>query len=137
LLTATDADRGESNKKVGCELTFFGTSDKSDGTVNLLTDSSVNNPFSLTVTEGPTAICKLIVDGTEIDYETVQYYVLEVEAADHGTPAKGSILKFKVKVDDVNEHNPVFTATPYTAALQEDVPKGTEVVVLSATDEDS
>lgn len=73
----------------------------------------------------------------ELDRESVDEYTLSVRAADQGSPAKFTDIVLTVTVGDKNDHEPVFDPTSYSAELEENVPVGTSVLTLIATDLDS
>uniref|UniRef100_A0A8B9M7I5 Cadherin domain-containing protein n=1 Tax=Accipiter nisus TaxID=211598 RepID=A0A8B9M7I5_9AVES len=69
-----------------------------------------------------------------LDYETRQQYSLTVQAVDRGVPALTSLVIF---VNDINDHPPVFGQSVYRVNISEEVPLGSYVRGLSATDRDS
>ena len=63
-------------------------------------------------------------------------YNLTLKASDLGTPPKFTIASLAIVVNEGNEHAPVFESTEYSAVLSEDVPVGSSVVAVRATDQD-
>uniref|UniRef100_A0A672LNC7 Protocadherin Fat 4 n=1 Tax=Sinocyclocheilus grahami TaxID=75366 RepID=A0A672LNC7_SINGR len=72
-----------------------------------------------------------------LDYETKQKHELRVSATDGGWIAKISYVTVNVLVTDVNDNSPVFDPVEYFPVVQENVPSGTTVVKMNATDKDS
>ncbi len=72
-----------------------------------------------------------------LDREHVGKYNLTVVAADKGTPARTVTTFLIIYVNDVNDHEPVFEKSEYTAVLDELAPVGSYVVGISAHDADS
>uniref|UniRef100_A0A671TBK8 Protocadherin Fat 4-like n=1 Tax=Sinocyclocheilus anshuiensis TaxID=1608454 RepID=A0A671TBK8_9TELE len=72
-----------------------------------------------------------------LDYETKQKRELRVSATDGGWIAKTSYVTVNVLVTDVNDNPPVFDPVEYFPVVQENVPSGTTVVKMNATDKDS
>uniref|UniRef100_A0AAY4CGQ0 Protocadherin Fat 4 n=1 Tax=Denticeps clupeoides TaxID=299321 RepID=A0AAY4CGQ0_9TELE len=72
-----------------------------------------------------------------LDFETKQKHELRVTAYDGGWIAKTSYVTVTVHVTDVNDNPPVFNPDEYHPVVQENVPSGTTVVKLNATDKDS
>ncbi|XP_030621866.1 protocadherin Fat 4 [Chanos chanos] len=72
-----------------------------------------------------------------LDYEKNQKHELRVTATDGGWIAKTSYVTVVIHVTDVNDNPPVFTPDEYFPVVQENVPSGTTVVKMNATDKDS
>lgn len=71
-----------------------------------------------------------------LDREKEETLLLTLTAVDGGEPQKSGTLKIRVTVLDTNDNAPVFTQSNIKASVKENVPKGTLVVRLSATDAD-
>ncbi|QQP40957.1 Uncharacterized protein FKW44_015183, partial [Caligus rogercresseyi] len=67
----------------------------------------------------------------------IKTYNLTVRASDKGMPPKYSLKSLVIKVNEVNDHEPEFSSSAYEASIQEDVPQGSSIIILSATDKDS
>lgn len=67
----------------------------------------------------------------------VQHYILVVQAQDNGKPSLSSTLTVYCNVLDLNDNAPVFDPMSYSNEILENVPIGSEVVTVSATDTDS
>ncbi|XP_077579230.1 protocadherin-16-like [Stigmatopora nigra] len=71
-----------------------------------------------------------------LDRETTGGYTLTVTARDGGRPPRSATATVEVTVTDANDHSPVFTSGSYTADVSEDVPVGSLVLDVKATDLD-
>lgn len=72
-----------------------------------------------------------------LDFEEKQQHELRVSATDGGWIAKTSYVSVTIHVTDVNDNPPVFDPEEYFPIVQENVPSGTTVVKMNATDRDS
>lgn len=72
-----------------------------------------------------------------LDREEISKYNLTVVANDKGTPPRTATAFLIIHVNDVNDHEPVFEKSEYSAILSELAPSGTYVAGITATDEDS
>ncbi|XP_058263779.1 protocadherin gamma-A11-like isoform X12 [Hemibagrus wyckioides] len=73
---------------------------------------------------------------TPLDREQQDEHKLILTAFDGGTPQKSGTVKVTVTVLDVNDNSPVFSQPIYRVSLSENIPKGSLVVTVSATDKD-
>ncbi|KAL1261555.1 hypothetical protein QQF64_006820 [Cirrhinus molitorella] len=71
-----------------------------------------------------------------LDRETSRRYKLHLTALDGGRPPKSGTMDIIVDVLDVNDNTPVFTQEVYSVTLKENVPVGTTVIQVNATDMD-
>ncbi|KAL0973120.1 hypothetical protein UPYG_G00199240 [Umbra pygmaea] len=71
-----------------------------------------------------------------LDRERRAKYSLTVTALDGGSPALSSMATVEVTLLDDNDHSPRFTSPSYTADLSEDLPIGSLVLEVLATDLD-
>jgi len=72
-----------------------------------------------------------------LDREENSLYNLTIMAKDSGPkPRLFSLTTVLVSVLDVNDNDPQFINTPYTAAIPENTPPGTSVLTVEATDAD-
>lgn len=115
-LNATDADEGE-NARVAYALVTDTRDFRVDGVTGVLT-----------------------VNG-ELDRERCEVYELRVRASDRGGRADPAALYadaiVRVTVDDINDNAPAFALSDYTVRVREDVPRGTVVIVVAASDADA
>lgn len=72
-----------------------------------------------------------------LDREEIGKYNLTVVAADKGNPSRTATAYLIINVNDVNDHEPVFEKSEYSAVLSELAPPGTYVSSITATDEDT
>lgn len=75
-------------------------------------------------------------DAKGLDREMISSYVLEIEAADHGTPVKSSTVLVNIDIADVNDNPPMFAEDNYTVYVQEDKSFGYIMTRFSVTDAD-
>ena len=72
-----------------------------------------------------------------LDYETVTSYSLVITMTDGGVPSLSTEVSVKISVSAVNEHIPVFTSSgSYSVSVPEDTNLGTELIRVTANDED-
>ncbi|XP_053978004.1 cadherin-99C isoform X1 [Hylaeus volcanicus] len=71
-----------------------------------------------------------------LDYERESQHILIVGTEENTSDLPGSTTKVIVNVQDVNDIPPVFTSVPRPITLDDDVPIGTTVINLIATDSD-
>ncbi|XP_056625239.1 protocadherin alpha-3-like isoform X9 [Triplophysa dalaica] len=71
-----------------------------------------------------------------LDRETTSRHKLLLTALDGGRPPKTGTMEIIVDVLDVNDNMPVFTQDVYSVTLKENVPVGTIVLQVNATDMD-
>lgn len=72
-----------------------------------------------------------------LDFEEKQQHELRVSATDGGWIVKTSYVSVTIHVTDVNDNSPVFDPEEYFPVVQENVPSGTTVLKMNATDRDS
>lgn len=72
-----------------------------------------------------------------LDREEISKYNLTVVATDKGTPPRTATAFLIIHVNDVNDHEPVFEKSEYSAILSELAPPGTYVAGITASDEDT
>ncbi|XP_064483474.1 protocadherin-like wing polarity protein stan [Ornithodoros turicata] len=77
-----------------------------------------------------------IVTSRELDREDNSNFNFQVIARDHGSPARSATASILLRVQDVNDNDPVFEPRVYEATVSEADPPGTPVVSVTATDRD-
>uniref|UniRef100_A0A8D0HEU9 Cadherin domain-containing protein n=1 Tax=Sphenodon punctatus TaxID=8508 RepID=A0A8D0HEU9_SPHPU len=77
-----------------------------------------------------------LVLGKSLDREEQAVHNLILTAKDGGDPVQSGTVKIRVIVEDANDNGPVFSQRVYKAHVLENVPKGTTVVTVKATDPD-
>uniref|UniRef100_A0AAY5EEV3 Cadherin domain-containing protein n=1 Tax=Electrophorus electricus TaxID=8005 RepID=A0AAY5EEV3_ELEEL len=71
-----------------------------------------------------------------LDRELATIVKLLITAVDGGKPPKSGTIEIIIDVLDINDNVPVFTKDDYTVRLDENLPIGTTVIQLNATDSD-
>nr|XP_004397919.2 PREDICTED: protocadherin gamma-B3 [Odobenus rosmarus divergens] len=111
----------------------------SDVGVNSLQQYYLNpNPhFSLIQKENPdgSRYPELVVK-TPLDREEQSYHHLVLTAVDGGDPSRSCTTQIRVVVADANDNPPVFTQDVYRASVRENLPVGSSVLSVMATDLD-
>ncbi|XP_062943944.1 protocadherin gamma-B5 isoform X8 [Cynocephalus volans] len=73
---------------------------------------------------------------TTLDREQQSYHRLVLTALDGGDPPLSGTTELRIQVTDANDNPPVFSQDLYRVSLRENVPLGTTVLQVSATDQD-
>ncbi|XP_029918245.1 protocadherin gamma-A4-like [Myripristis murdjan] len=71
-----------------------------------------------------------------LDREKEENLLLTLTAVDGGEPQRSETLKIRITVLDTNDNAPVFTQSIFKAYVAENIPEGTLVITVSATDTD-
>ncbi|XP_069876618.1 cadherin-23 [Dipodomys merriami] len=79
---------------------------------------------------------KVIANRT-VDYEEVHWLNFTVRASDNGSPPRAAEIPVYLEIVDINDNNPIFNQPSYQEAILEDVPVGTVILTVTATDADS
>ena len=77
------------------------------------------------------------LSASPLDHELHADHRLKIRAEDQGSPKKEAICEVTVRVLDRNDNDPVFTEATYEARVKENVPEGTPVRTVVASDADS
>lgn len=73
-----------------------------------------------------------------LDHETAKWYQLTLLAqTKYENYEIGASVNINIQVKDVNDNKPVFESDPYEAVIVENLPSGTQVIQVKATDQDS
>ncbi|XP_006086511.1 protocadherin gamma-B7 isoform X11 [Myotis lucifugus] len=98
---------------------------------------SPNEYFSLVVKDNPDGgkYPELILKKT-LDREMQSSHHLVLTALDGGDPPQSGTAQIRILVVDANDNPPVFSHSVYRVSIPEDVPPGTPVLKVSATDQD-
>ncbi|CAG5990880.1 unnamed protein product, partial [Menidia menidia] len=122
----------------GTEILQVSATDPDVG-INALHDYTLNpkTHFHIKVLSSPNGqkYVQLYLSGA-LDREKEEKLLLTLTAVDGGEPQRSGTIKIHVTVRDTNDNAPVFTQPIFKASVKENVPKGTLVVTLSATDAD-
>nr|XP_008274874.1 PREDICTED: protocadherin Fat 4-like [Stegastes partitus] len=73
----------------------------------------------------------------ELDFEKESTYYFQIKAKDGGWVSKTGMVDVTVTVMDVNDNPPVFSSSEYTTSVPENSEIGTNVLHVTATDNDS
>ncbi|XP_009883984.1 PREDICTED: LOW QUALITY PROTEIN: protocadherin gamma-A4-like, partial [Charadrius vociferus] len=93
--------------------------------------------FSLAVQEGPGGDQRPeLVLAKALDREEAAFHELVLRAMDGGEPRRTGTARIRVSVLDANDNAPVFSQAEYTVRVPEDVPVGSALVTVTATDAD-
>ncbi|XP_078268418.1 protocadherin-11 X-linked isoform X1 [Rhinoraja longicauda] len=95
------------------------------------------NVFGLDIIETPEGDKwpQLIVQ-QNLDREQKDTYVMKIKVEDGGVPPRSSTAILQITVTDVNDNRPVFKESEIDVHIPENVPVGTSVIQLHATDAD-
>ncbi|XP_075825011.1 protocadherin gamma-B5 isoform X20 [Microtus pennsylvanicus] len=78
---------------------------------------------------------ELVLENT-LDREQQNFYRLVLTALDGGNPPLSGTTELRIQVTDANDNSPVFDQEVYRVRLPENVPPGTTVLQVTATDKD-
>ncbi|XP_065546889.1 protocadherin gamma-A2-like [Lathamus discolor] len=93
--------------------------------------------FSLAVQAGPGGSQRPeLVLAKALDREEAAFHELVLRASDGGEPARTGTARIRVAVVDANDNAPVFSQAEYTVRVPEDVPMGSVLVAVTASDAD-
>ncbi|KAM6356952.1 LOW QUALITY PROTEIN: uncharacterized protein FN964_006020 [Alca torda] len=98
---------------------------------------SDNKHFSLEVQTGPdgSKFAELVLTKA-LDREEAAFHELVLRASDGGEPSRTGTARIRVAVLDANDNAPVFSQAEYTVRVAEDVPVGSHLLTVNATDAD-
>ncbi|XP_028633773.1 protocadherin gamma-A10 isoform X10 [Grammomys surdaster] len=98
---------------------------------------SPNKHFSLVVQGGAKGVKypELVLEHA-LDREEEAIHHLVLVASDGGNPPRSGTVLITVTVFDANDNAPVFTSTEYCVNIPENLPVGTQLLMVTATDKD-
>ncbi|XP_077042433.1 protocadherin gamma-B5-like isoform X4 [Agelaius phoeniceus] len=109
------------------------------GTNSLLTYHLTSNPsFSLALKESSEGSKQpeLVLERA-LDREKQSSFELVLTAVDSGEPARSGTAQVRINVTDLNDNSPVFSKSLYEARVAENLPAGSLVLKVRATDADA
>ncbi|XP_036379751.1 protocadherin-16-like [Megalops cyprinoides] len=103
----------------------------------VIKDGNVGQAFRLETKRGTNKVLYLdLVVNAILDREKRPSYSLVLEAFDGGSPKKTGQMVLEVSVQDINDHAPVFNQSRYHAIISENLPLGSNILQVFATDAD-
>uniref|UniRef100_A0A4X1SM34 Cadherin domain-containing protein n=1 Tax=Sus scrofa TaxID=9823 RepID=A0A4X1SM34_PIG len=98
---------------------------------------SSNPHFSLDVQQGSDGSQQPeMVLQSPLDREEEAVHHLLLSAFDGGSPVRSGTLRIRVQVVDANDNPPTFTQAQYLTSVPENLPLGTQLLTVKATDPD-
>ncbi|CAG5990908.1 unnamed protein product, partial [Menidia menidia] len=97
---------------------------------------SLNEHFSLAISKSGESISTELVLQKALDREKEPLIRLTLTALDDGSPPKSGTSEIIINVLDNNDNTPVFAKSLYKTRVFENVPIGTTLLTLNATDAD-
>ncbi|XP_067104132.1 protocadherin alpha-3-like [Osmerus mordax] len=96
---------------------------------------SNSEQFSLAVHKGQSVSAELVLQKA-LDREKQPVIRLTLTAVDGGSPPKSGTSEIIIHVLDINDNTPVFSSSLYKTKIFENLPIGTSVITINATDAD-
>lgn len=119
---------------VGASVLQVNTNDGDTGfngrILHAISDGNIDSCFNIDMESG------LIYIYQPLDRERSDRYLLNITVYDLGLPQKSSWRLLTVNIDDVNDNSPKFSLESYTAVVPENAAIGTEVIQVTASDDD-
>uniref|UniRef100_A0AAZ1WYF0 Cadherin domain-containing protein n=1 Tax=Oreochromis aureus TaxID=47969 RepID=A0AAZ1WYF0_OREAU len=97
---------------------------------------SNNDYFSLEIHKGEDSVSAELVLQKSLDREQDSVIKLTLTAVDGGNPPKSGTSLIIISVMDTNDNHPVFSRSLYKIKIPENLPSGSTVLTLNATDTD-
>ncbi|KAG5263603.1 hypothetical protein AALO_G00266610 [Alosa alosa] len=97
---------------------------------------SHNDHFDLEIRDRGDEKIPFLILRKLLDREQQRKHTLFLTAVDGGSPSRSGIMNITITVLDNNDNRPVFQQEVYTTNLPENVPVGTIVITVNATDLD-
>ncbi|XP_036933946.1 protocadherin alpha-8-like [Acanthopagrus latus] len=95
-----------------------------------------NDHFEIEISQNDEEKIPFLVLRKSLDREQKNKHVLFVTAVDGGKPPRSGTLNVSVVVLDINDNKPIFSRDTYQIEIYENVPVGTTVTKVNATDPD-
>ena len=115
-------------------MTVSAVDDSSWNVAKISYELKFGDPQSLFRIGRRSGVIEVNKDG--LDFETEWNYLLGVEARDDSTN-KSVVVEVNITITDVNDNPPVFDPENYVKEVSEDVPNGTIILRVNASDRDS
>ncbi|MGH0172688.1 UNVERIFIED_CONTAM: hypothetical protein FKN15_063906 [Acipenser sinensis] len=93
-------------------------------------DSLVGNTFRIDNTSGKLFLVE------KLDREISKMFTVQLIATDKGSPPMSTAMNLTVLIVDINDNDPVFTQSVYGVTVDEDVPRGSDLLKVQAFDLD-
>ncbi|CAN2391816.1 homophilic cell adhesion via plasma membrane adhesion molecules, partial [Pristimantis euphronides] len=119
----------------GAQFALGNAKDPDSGTNSLQSYHLSPNPHFSLVEKSRKEYPELVLV-QPLDREKQQKYELTLSAYDGGKPVKTGTAIVKIFVQDVNDNYPVFSQGMYEVNLEENLPVGSAVLHMNATDKD-
>uniref|UniRef100_UPI0037E88D54 protocadherin alpha-3-like isoform X4 n=1 Tax=Semicossyphus pulcher TaxID=241346 RepID=UPI0037E88D54 len=97
---------------------------------------SKNDYFTLEVHKGGDSVSAELVLQRALDREKDSVIKLTLTAVDGGNPSRSGTSQIIINVLDTNDNPPVFSKSLYKMQVNENLPAGSTVIILNATDAD-
>ncbi|XP_019963417.2 protocadherin alpha-8-like [Paralichthys olivaceus] len=97
---------------------------------------SSNDHFTIDIRQSDEDKIPFLVLKKSLDREQASKHLLFITATDGGKPPRSGALNVSIIVLDTNDNRPVFSQEIYQIEIQENVPVGTSVIKINATDPD-
>uniref|UniRef100_A0A3P8V6Q5 Protocadherin alpha-10-like n=1 Tax=Cynoglossus semilaevis TaxID=244447 RepID=A0A3P8V6Q5_CYNSE len=111
--------------------------DTDAGINSIRTYTLTSNPhFEIDIRQSDEDVIPFLVLKKSLDREQTSHHLLIVTAVDGGRPPRSGTLNVSIIVLDSNDNRPIFSREVYQTELQENVPVGTQVLKINATDPD-
>uniref|UniRef100_A0A4W4G6F7 FAT atypical cadherin 4 n=1 Tax=Electrophorus electricus TaxID=8005 RepID=A0A4W4G6F7_ELEEL len=131
----------DENAQIGTVVALLTVSDADSSAANGNISVSIlggNEQGHFEVHTSPVPNLSLIKVASVLDRERISSYNLTVSVSDNGKPiARSSFASLVIFVNDINDHPPIFQEAEYKVDISEDVPRGSYVKGVLATDGDS
>uniref|UniRef100_A0A3P8T5W8 Si:ch73-379j16.2 n=1 Tax=Amphiprion percula TaxID=161767 RepID=A0A3P8T5W8_AMPPE len=98
--------------------------------------SGTNDHFEIDIRQSDEDKIPFLVLKKSLDREQRSKHSLMVTAVDGGKPPRSGALNVSVIVLDINDNRPIFSQEIYEITIQENVPVGTTIFQMNATDPD-
>ncbi|XP_037635777.1 protocadherin alpha-8-like [Sebastes umbrosus] len=95
-----------------------------------------NNHFEVDIRQSDEDKIPFLVLKKSLDREQKNKHTLQVTAVDGGKPPRSGTLNVSIIVLDINDNRPIFSHDMYQIEIYENVPVGTSIFQMNATDAD-